>query len=202
MYATGNYWPISNDWVNLVANDYAILAINTSTTARGEVHMFNPNSAYCTDYFFVNYGAANRVLYILRKITGTFNAPSTINFGEIRSRHFMQDEQYVYYFKSDGLTRFATHPFNVTRHQNNLANFGITIVKMDVQTRQTSAANTHFLSLSLTNFGSISLSATDPADLVLCIQFDAIPLFSALGSAVCSVQSGIDSTDPLVYPYC
>lgn len=204
MYANGNYWPLYNTWVNLAAGDYVLLAINTSTTAYGEVHMFNPNPSYCDDYFFVNYGAANRVLYIMRKYTGTVNAPTYMNFGEIRSRHFLQNEQYVYYFKNDGngYTRFATHPFNVANHQNSLANFGMTIAKMDVETRQTGASNRHYLSVSLTNFGSIPLLTSDPADMVLCIQFDSAPLFSSLGSSICSVQGGVESQDPLVYPYC
>jgi hypothetical protein len=206
LYHTNTLYRMYNNYYNIPSNGYVIMQWAVSTVTHGEIGEYAPNSAYGSDYFVVNFSPSNRVVYILIKYTSGFNCPSYHVFGSLRMRHFLHNSQTMYIFTGDGTGRQINYALPNTNQLTTYSDeyYPVTINRMDMDTRQTSTASWHFLSINIGNMSTgvnANILSTDPADMVLNIQFDSNTLFSSLNSA-CSIESGITSTDPLTTPYC
>lgn len=206
LYHTNTIYYMYNNYYNIPANGYVLMAWPIHTTGQGEICDYVPNSAYGGDYFVVNYAPNNRVAYLLIKYTSGFTCPNYHTFGYLRMRHFLANSQTMYIFSNDGVARQINYAL---QNNNQLVSYSdnyytVTINRMDLDSRQTSVASWHFLSVNIANMQTgvnNNILATDPADMVLSVQFDSGTIFSSLNSA-CSIESGVTSTDPLVTPYC
>lgn len=188
-----------------LTNTYAILKWPLVDPTYGTIGDYDSNtgdSSMPYDHFFFQEGLNKMFVYVVLKLTSTFNPTSSggnptsyYRFGYLRMKHHIVNSYNLYLMASTWTKVYTVSADSnwITTYRANTAFTQFSVDTIDVQDRQAGQWSWHYFSINTANAYLIKFNGMEPSELVIEITFNGGKTFQALDSnnAICNIDSGV-----------